>query len=289
MSVSGQKVTGFAPSRVMGEVRVSVVEFEKRGHVALVTLNRPAARNAIDPECVVRLVRCWVAIRDDPDVRVAIVTGAGDKAFSAGADLARLIPLLTRTREPEDDWDREVLANTGLSSQAMLRDFDPGVPVIAAVNGVAVAGGMEIVQGTDLRVAVRGARFGVAEVKRGLFPGGGSSVRLPRQMPYVRAMELLLTGDLIDAEEALALGFLNRVVEPGALMSTTFELAEKIAKNGPLAVRAIRASARACLGLPEAEAMKIETQHSGPVMRSEDAREGAAAFMEKRAPRYSGR
>ena len=108
-------------------------------------------------------------------------------------------------------------------------------------------------------------------------------------MPYVRAMELLLTGDLIDAEEALALGFLNRVVERGALMSTAFELAEKIAKNGPVAVRAIRAAVRACLGLPEAEALKIESQHSGPVLRSEDAREGAAAFMEKREPQFKGR
>ena len=136
---------------------------------------------------------------------------------------------------------------------------------------------------------VRGARFGVAEVKRGLFPGGGSSVRLPRQLPYVRAMELLLTGELIDADEALSLGFLNRVVEPGALLSTALELAEKIARNGPLAVRAIRASARACLGLSEAEAMKIEAQYSSSVMRSEDAREGAAAFMEKREPIYKGR
>jgi enoyl-CoA hydratase len=159
--------------------------------------------------------------------------------------------------------------------------------VIAAINGHAIAGGMEIVQGTDIRVSVPAAKFGVQEVKWAIFPAGGSTVRLPVQMPYARAMELLLTGDLISAEEALALGFLNYVTDD--IMSKAMEIAEKIAANGPLAVRAIRQSVKECLGKPEAEALKIENRISGPVFQTEDAREGPKAFMEKRKPAYQGR
>ncbi|MCH2173777.1 enoyl-CoA hydratase-related protein [Myxococcota bacterium] len=267
---------------------MAVIEYEKRGHVSLVTLNRPAARNAIDPECIVRLMQVWREVSEDDGVRCVVITGQGDRAFCAGADLARLIPLLSGVREAENEWDRQVLADEGLSSQAMLRDFDPGKPILAAINGFAVAGGMELVQATDLRVAVSGARFGLQEVQRALFPSGGSTVRLPRQIPYVRAMELLLTGDLIDAGEALELGFINRVVEPDRLMETTFELAERIARNGPLAVRAIRAAVRAGLGVPDGEAMRRELDYSRPVMQSQDAREGSLAFLEKREPVFRG-
>jgi enoyl-CoA hydratase len=146
---------------------------------------------------------------------------------------------------------------------------------------------MEIVQGTDLRVSVPAAKFGVQEVKWAIFPAGGSTVRLPAQMPFARAMELLLTGDLITADEALALGFLNYVVDDP--VAKAMEIARRIAANGPLAVRAIRKSARACLGKPEREALALEHEISAPVFLTDDAKEGPRAFMEKRAPVYRGR
>jgi enoyl-CoA hydratase len=161
--------------------------------------------------------------------------------------------------------------------------------VIAAINGHAIAGGMELVQGTDLRIASSAARFGVQEVKWAIFPGGGSTVRLPRQLPFARAMELLLTGDLIDAGTALDYGFLNGVVAPEEVLPAALDLARRIAANGPIAVQAIRASARACLGRPESEAMEMESRFAAPVFRTEDAREGPRAFMEKRAPVFRGR
>lgn len=269
----------------MGEV----VGFDRRGHVALVTLNRPEARNAFSPEMLVRLAEAWKQVRDDGKIRVAVVTGAGDQAFCSGADLGRLIPLVSRARAPEDDWDRQVLAHPDILGTALLRTFDAVKPVIAAINGHAIAGGMELAQGTDLRVASQTARFGVQEVKWAIFPGGGSTVRLPRQIPYARAMELLLTGDLISAADALELGFLNRVVPAGEVLATAMDLAERIAANGPIAVQAIRRSARACLGRPEEEAMQIESKMSAPVFRTEDAREGPRAFMEKRKPVFRGR
>ena len=161
--------------------------------------------------------------------------------------------------------------------------------VIAAINGFAVAGGMELAQGTDMRIAADTAKLGVQEVKWAIFPGGGSTVRLPRQIPYARAMELLLTGDLISAQEAYDLGFLNRVVPQKQVLDAAFELAEKIAANGPIAVQAIRKSARECLGRPESEAMGMESRFAAPVFKTEDAREGPKAFMEKRKPNYKGR
>ena len=269
----------------MGEV----VNFERRGHVAIITLNRPQALNAISPEMLVRLAEAWTRVRDDPEVRVALVTGAGDKAFCSGADLGRFIPLMSRARPPEDEWDRRVLADRDMLGTGLLRTFDVVKPVIAAINGHAIAGGMELAQGTDLRIASDTAKLGVQEVKWAIFPGGGSTVRLPRQLPYARAMELLLTGDLIDADTALDYGFLNRVVAPEEVLPAALDLARRVATNGPIAVQAIRASARACLGRPESEGMDLESGFAAPVFRTEDAREGPRAFMEKRAPVFRGR
>ena len=267
---------------------MSVVQFEKQDHIALVTLNRPEARNALSPELAVRLSDLWNEIRDDDDVRVAVVTGTGS-AFCAGADLGQMIPLMSGARQPENEWDERMLANPKATSAALLRDYDVGKPVIAAINGHAIAGGMEMVQGTDIRVAATEARFGVQEVKWAIFPAGGSTVRLPTQLPFAKAMELLLTGDLISAQEALDLGFLNYVVQADEVVAKAMEIAGKIAANGPIAVKAIRQSARACLGLQEADALKLESKLSAPVFQTEDAREGPRAFMEKRTPEYKGR
>ena len=265
---------------------MAVVEFELEGHVAVVRLNRPEARNAISPEVAVRLAEAWQEVKDNDAVRVAILTGTGS-SFCAGADLGQLIPLVSGARKPENEWDERLLADPATGGRALLRNFDPEKPVIAAINGHAIAGGMEIVQGTDIRVSAPGAKFGVQEVKWAIFPAGGSTVRLPRQLPFAKAMELMLTGDLVTANEALSLGFLNYVADDP--MAKAREIAGKIAANGPLAVRAIRRSARACLGLPERDGLKLEHEISGPVFLTEDAREGPRAFMEKRAPQYHGR
>jgi enoyl-CoA hydratase len=234
----------------------------------------------------VRLADAWQEVKDNDDVRVAVLTGTGS-AFCAGADLGQLIPMISGARKPENEWDERVMKEPGIASRALLRNFDPEKPVIAAINGHAIAGGMEVVQGTDIRISVAGAKFGVQEVKWAIFPAGGSTVRLPVQLPYAKAMELLLTGDLISAEEALQLGFLNYVTDD--IMGKAMEIAEKIAGNGPLAVRAIRRSVKECLGKPEREALRIENEISGPVFQTEDAKEGPRAFMEKRKPEYKGR
>lgn len=265
-----------------------VVLFEKRDHVAEITINRPEVRNAINPEAIVKLAGAWQQVRDDDQIRVAVITGTG-KAFSSGMDLGRLIPLLTGARKPEDEWDRELLADQKIGTRAILRDFDAGKPVIAAINGFAVAGGMELVMGTDIRVAAETARFGMQEVKWAIFPSGGSTVRLPNQIPYSRAMELLLTGDLVDAAEMLELGFLNHVVPEDQVLDKALEIAAKIADNGPVAVKAIRASIREAVGVPEKQALARESELAAPVYATEDAQEGPRAFMEKRKPVYHGR
>jgi enoyl-CoA hydratase len=268
---------------------MAAVEYQRDGHVAIVTLNRPEARNAMSPEVLVRLSDAWDEVARDDAVRVAILTGSGDKAFCSGADLARLIPLMSGAREAEDEFDRRVLDDPAMTDRASLRVSDLDKPVIAAINGAAIAGGMELVQGTDLRIAADHARFGLQEVKWGLFPMGGSSVRIPAQVPYAAAMEILLTGQLIDAARAYELGFVNKVVPAGQVLDEALQLAATIAANGPVAVRAIKAAVKANLGRPEREAMRTELEHGRPVFATEDAREGPRAFLEKRTPDFQGR
>ena len=263
--------------------------FEKQGHIATITMNRPDALNALSPEMICRLVDYWQEVHDDDNIRVAIVTGAGAKSFCSGADLGQLIPLFTGARKPQNEYEERVVKDRGLTGIGILRDFDTVKPVVAAVNGFAVAGGTEMLQGTDIRVAADHARFGLQEVKWAIFPGGGSTVRLPRQIPYCRAMEILITGDLISAQEAFDVGLINKVVPAANLMEAAMEYAEKLAKNGPIAVQAIRRSARECIGHPEKEALAMEAKFSAPVFQTEDAKEGPKAFMEKREPVFKGR
>ena len=264
--------------------------YEKRDGIAILTLNRPEQRNAFSPQTMVLLARAWKDFREDDAMRVAILTGAGDTAFCAGGDLKLLLPMFTGARQPETEWDHELMSNLGdVMATALLRPFELYKPIIAAVNGYAMAGGSEILQSTDIRIASRTASFGLTEVKRGLVPGGGSMVRLQRQIPYAKAMELLMTGDNMSAEEAHRVGFINEVVEPEALMPRALEIAAKIAKNAPLAVQAIKETAIRTNGIPLEEAFKIEHECSAKVMTSSDAREGPRAFAEKRKPDFKGR
>ena len=262
--------------------------YEKKGKIAYLTLNRPESLNAIDADVIVELLEAWKDYRDDKNCKCAIITGAGDKSFCSGLDLGKMIPLLTGARQPETENEKKVASSPGQVDQASLRNFELYKPVIAAVNGFAIAGGMEIVQATDIRVASETARFGLQEVKWGLFPLGGSTVRLPRQIPYCRAMEIMLTGELIDAEEALRIGFVNRVVNQDRVMEEAEKIASRIARNGPMSTRYIKESVIKCMGLTVKEGLEKESVLGRTVFDSKDAKEGPKAFMEKREPNFIG-
>jgi len=256
---------------------------ERDGHVLTVTMNRPESRNALSSEMVVRLADTWELINDDPDVRVAILTGAGGH-FSAGADLKAMAG-----GYGQDQWSERTKADPELPWKALLRSVRVRKPLIAAVEGYAVAGGTEILQSTDIRIAGESAQFGLAEVRRGLFPIGGSTVRLRRQIPYTLAAEILLTGEFVPARRALEMGLIGRVVPDGQAMEEARRVAGVIASNGPLSVQAIKRSLQETEGLPEGEALKIELEIGLPIFGTEDAREGPRAFAEKRSPNFKGR
>jgi enoyl-CoA hydratase len=190
---------------------------------------------------------------------------------------------------PRTDAERAVVQNPKLTDYASLRDFELYKPVISAINGFAIAGGLEIIQATDIRIAAESARFGLQEVKWAIFPKGGSTVRLPRQVPYCKAMEILLTGELFNAREALEMGFVNKVVPDGELMPAAEAVARKIIANGPLAVRAIKEAVIRNIGLTIKEGLALESRIAEPVYQSQDAKEGPLAFLEKREPRYMNR
>jgi enoyl-CoA hydratase len=261
---------------------------EKQAGVMTLVMNRPEARNALSPQMLVRLTGAWHEFRDDPDLRVAILTGAGDEDFCAGGDLKLTMPLVTGARQPEDEWDEKLLSAPAMFLDAILRGFELYKPVIAAVNGNALGGGTEITNACDLRVASENAVFGTPEAKVGLLPGGGSLTRLPRQIPWARAMEMLLIGDSFSAQAALEMGLLNYVVPRERLMDKAHELADKLAQNGPLAVRKIKEGVVRASGETIARGLEIENEVSAAVMSSKDAREGPRAFKEKRAPRFTG-
>jgi len=257
---------------------------ERHGPIVILTMNRPEVRNAFSPSMLGRMADAWDEIDGDPDVRVAILTGAGG-TFCAGADLKAM----RSQPEPGDEYARRLRDNAEMAWKALLRHYRLRKPLIAAVEGYAVAGGTEILQATDIRVAGEGAIFGVTEVRRGLFPLGGSTVRLRRQIPYTKAMEILLTGDNLTAAEALDLGLIGRVVPDGQALDEALKIADRIARNGPLAVQAIKRSVQETEGLPETEALKIELEIGTPIFATEDAKEGPRAFAEKREPRFTGR
>ncbi|OLF06456.1 enoyl-CoA hydratase [Actinophytocola xinjiangensis] len=251
---------------------------EQDGPVLVVTMNRPHARNALSAEMLTVMREAWDRVDRDTAIRACVLTGAGG-AFCAGADLKAM-----SATHPGDTPTRDLSV-----IEPLLKGRRLTKPLIAAVEGPAIAGGTEILQATDIRIAGESARFGVSEARWGLFPLGGSAVRLPRQIPYTLAADLLLTGRHITAPEALSMGLIGQVVPDGHALGRALEVARSIAANGPVAVRAILRTMRDTEALPETEAFAIESRIGLPVFATDDAREGPRAFTQKRPPNFHDR
>lgn len=260
---------------------------ERDGHVVVVTMNRPERRNAWSPEMLAGMREAWDLIDGDDDVRVGVLTGAGG-TFCAGMDL-KTMNASRSSSEGDDGFSDSIRENAGASFEAMLRDRRLTKPLIAAVEGYALGGGTEILQGCDIRVAGEGATFGLTEVQRAVYPIGGSAVRLRRQIPYTRAMEILLLGEHFGAAEAREIGLIGRIVPDGEALPAALELADRIARNGPIAVQKVLQAVRETEALPEEEALARSLELGLEVFATEDAKEGPRAFAEKREPTYRGR
>lgn len=260
------------------------------GHVARITIDRPEARNALDLHHFRDLANAWRRFRDDPDDWVAVITGV-DGNFMVGADLKTYIPQITELQQQIVSGDVDEIDGCKLrdGTDAVLRSLKIYKPIIAAVDGPCVAGGMEMLGGIDIRIATERATFGVMEPKRGLFAGGGTTVRLPRQLAYPAAMEFLLTAEAFPAARALELGLLNEIVTPDELAERALWWAARITANAPLAVQATKESVLRGLAVDQREAYKIESELAGKIFSSEDAKEGPKAFAEKRDPIWKGR
>lgn len=254
--------------------------FDVRDHVAYLTLNRPEVMNAMDPQTYQELSNAWIEVRDNPDIWVAIITGAGDRAFTAGADLKS-----QASAPPPEMWElwatqREQILNRGL---------EVWKPVIAAINGYCLAGGMTLLFATDIRVAAEHATFEISEVKRGILPANGGTQRALRQLPYPLAMEMLLLGNRIDAQEAYRIGLINKVVPKEQLMPAAEDYARRICENPPLTVQAIKELAVRSQYMHLQDGLRLESAINFAVRQTEDAKEGPRAFAEKRAAVYKGR
>jgi enoyl-CoA hydratase len=260
---------------------------ERDGHVVTITLNRPDKRNAFNAEVLCRLCDAWDMIDADPDVRAAIFTGAGG-TFSAGADLDRLVGAMARGEPPADEFEARIREDFSLIYKGFLKTYRTATPLIAAIEGYCYAGGMEILQALDIRVAAEGALLGITEVQRGLFPMSASTIRLPRQIPWTIAAEMLITGEPLTGRRAYEVGLVGHVVPDGTTLTKAREIADRIAANGPLAVRNIKAAILAADALPEQDAFAREQELGMAVMSSKDAREGPRAFLEKRPPNFTG-
>ncbi|MFZ0830367.1 MAG: enoyl-CoA hydratase-related protein [Thermoplasmata archaeon] len=259
------------------------VRFEVDGHVAWVTLDRPEALNAIDPESHAELVAAWKRVRDEDGLRVAVLTGAGTKAFCAGVDLKRMGEFYQSVSAPQrvEVWNRE----PGIGG--LTRNLEVGKPVIAAVNGICLGGGLELALACDIRLASTNATFGLPEVRWAIIPGQGGTQRLPRAVPPAVALEMILSGRPIDAKRALAIGLVNRLHPLSRLRTAAQTMAETIGAQPPRAVQAALAAVRRGLGLPLAEGLRVEQELADPLRDSPDNREARTAFREKRPPRWN--
>ena len=258
---------------------------EATGHTLTVTLNRPEKRNAVNCEALCLLYDAWVRLDEDDELRAVILTGKGE-TFCAGMDLSEIGKM--QKGIADNEYMERVQKQPEIIFGGWLKTYRPTKPVILAAEGFARAGGTEILQGTDIRVAGESAMFGITEVQRGLFPMAGSAVRLRRQIPYAIAAEMLLVGEDLPARRAYELGLINHVVPDGQALAKAQEIADRIAENGPLAVKAILATLRETETLSEEEAFSIEQAHGMKAMMSKDAVEGPKAFLEKRKPNFTG-
>ncbi|MEB2401062.1 MAG: enoyl-CoA hydratase/isomerase family protein [Alcaligenaceae bacterium] len=254
------------------------IDFSLDRHVATITINRPERMNAMDAEHYQGLSEAWMRVRDDPDIRVAIITGAGDKSFSAGADLKSFV-----NRAPP--LSELLLTQKG---QLLNRGLEVWKPVVAAVNGYCLAGGMTLLLATDLRVCVDHATFSVSEVKRGIFPANGGTQRIAQQLPHPIAMELLLLGETFGAETALRWGLVNRVVKSADLMDTAMDYALRLAANAPLAVQAAKELALRSRDVDLGSGLRMEQIMLRLLQGSADVEEGVRAFAEKRPAVFKG-
>ena len=255
-----------------------IIEYKKEGKIATFTLNRPEVFNAQNLQFLKELHEAMVDFRDDPDLYVGIITGAGDKAFCAGADIKEVLPFLKENRGKP--W---VLPTTPS------RGMDIWKPLIAAINGLALGGGLELALACDIRIASEKARLGVPEVGLGILPGAGGTQRLSRMIPWCKAAELLFTGKPIDAKEAYRIGLVNEVVPPQEVMPRAREWADRICKVSPLAVRAIKEAMIRGSNMTLDDGLRLEDSLESYLLGTEDFEEGVAAFEEKRKPEFKGR
>ena len=255
------------------------IDFALEDGIAIITINRPERRNALDAEHYEGLSQAWMRVRDDPAVRVAIITGVGDKAFCAGADIKSWVG---REFELSELW----LTQKG---QLLNRGLEVWKPIIAAVNGVCIGGGVTLLLATDIRVSVADATFGLAEVKRGIIAANGGTQRIMQQLPHCIAMEMLLTGDAINAVTAERWGMVNKVVPRDQLMTTAMDYARRIGANAPLALQAAKELAIRSRDMDLPTGLRMEQMVNRILQQSEDNKEGKAAFAEKRKPAFKGR
>jgi len=260
------------------------VHYKVENRIAEITIDRQEARNAMDEETSVALFEAFNDVRDNPDVWVAIITGAGEKAFSAGADIGTLSQLFSGSSVK--DSGGESAESTEISIPQFIELSEIFKPFIAAVNGLALGGGCELALACDIRIATENATFGLFEPKRGLIPGGGGTQRLPRTIPIGLAMEMLLTAKRIDANEACRIGLVSKVVPLAELMPNARQMAEEICENAPLAVRAAKEAALTGLELNLRDGLAVEAKILNRIVRTEDVKEGLKSFLEKRKPEW---
>jgi enoyl-CoA hydratase/carnithine racemase len=257
---------------------MAIVEYTREGKIAIFTINRPEALGALNVEGMTQLHNALLDFRDDDELLVGIITGTGDKVFSAGVDIKDYLPFVKRTTDKP--WKRPA---------GIMRGLDIWKPLIAACNGLTIGGGLELALACDMMIASENATFGLPEVTVGLCPGGGGTQRLPRTIPLHLAAEMLFTGKVIDAQEAYRIGLVNKVVPIDQLISEASKLAETICKAAPLAVRVTKEAMMRGLSMSLEDGLRLEDEFTRYIMSTRDFEEGITAFRDKRKPEYEGK